>query len=90
MNLQVAGEAIPAGTVSFATADLMHTFSITSVQLFDDQRQSLENASMTDSAGNKLQVGSPAAVPEPSALPLLGIGALGLLGYAWCRRKGAA
>jgi hypothetical protein len=30
---------------------------------------------------------SPASVPEPSALVLLGVGAFGLLGYGWRRRS---
>jgi hypothetical protein len=30
---------------------------------------------------------TPAAVPEPSSLVLLGVGALGTLACAWCRRK---
>jgi len=33
---------------------------------------------------------SPSAVPEPTAITLFGLGALGLLGYGWRRRKRAA
>ncbi|MGO9114409.1 MAG: PEP-CTERM sorting domain-containing protein [Thermoguttaceae bacterium] len=29
----------------------------------------------------------PAAVPEPSSLALIGVGAIGLLTYRWRRRK---
>jgi hypothetical protein len=32
----------------------------------------------------------PTATPEPASLTLLGIGAAGLLGYGWRKRKRAA
>jgi PEP-CTERM motif len=88
MGLSVGGSAADSGAGS-ASADLADPFMITSVQLFDDQGQFLENVGMTDSFGNMLQVGSPAAVPEPSALALLGIGAVSLLGYSWRRKRAA-
>jgi hypothetical protein len=37
-----------------------------------------------------LQVGPATATPEPASLTLLGIGAVGLLGYGWRRRRRAA
>jgi hypothetical protein len=35
----------------------------------------------------QMAVGTPAGVPEPASLTLLGIGAVGALGYGWRRRK---
>ena len=39
---------------------------------------------------NWLVRASPASVPEPNMLPLLGSGLIGLLGYGWRRRKRVA
>jgi hypothetical protein len=36
-----------------------------------------------------LQVGPATAMPEPASLTLLGIGAVGLAGYGWRRRRRA-
>jgi hypothetical protein len=89
-SLSAGGIAISqADNGSVVTADLSHTFGVTSVQLFDDQGQFIEDVSMTDSLGNTLQVGESAAVPEPSTFTLLGLGTLGLLGYSWRRWKQA-
>jgi hypothetical protein len=39
---------------------------------------------------SEFTVGPTSAVPEPASLTLLGIGAVGLVGYGWRRRKRAA
>jgi hypothetical protein len=41
----------------------------------------------TESGVSYSTTSSPAAVPEPASLTLLGFGALGLLGYGWRRRR---
>jgi hypothetical protein len=90
-NLSVVADATPAlSGGSSAGANFSDPFEITSVQLFDDQGQFIENVSLTDSFGNTLQVGPLAAVPEPSGLTLLGVGVFSLLGCCRRRRRRAA
>jgi hypothetical protein len=89
-DLFVSGVAISpgSGASGFATSDFTNTFSITSLQLFNDQGQFVENVTLTDALGNKLQVGAPAAAaPEPASIVLLILGSLGLAGYAIPSRR---
>jgi PEP-CTERM motif len=47
----------------------------------------LESTSLGRVVAPDIGSASPASAPEPSTLTLLGIGAFGLLGYGWRRRK---
>lgn len=75
----VALRADAAGDNGRATSDLLNTLSFTGVTLTDGTP-----AAVTFDSGLRF---GPAAVPEPSGLAMLGIGAAGLLGYA--RRRAA-
>jgi hypothetical protein len=44
------------------------------------------SAQLADGRGVTVRLSGPTVIPEPGSLTLLGLGVLGLIGYAWRRR----
>jgi hypothetical protein len=76
-------DSAPFGYTEFTVSNLVASSSSTPVGFSFQQNPSfwqLDDVSLTDN-------GPASAAPEPASLTLLGIGAAGLVGYGWRRRR---
>jgi hypothetical protein len=81
LSTQVECATIVANSCG-ASSDFIDTVNITGAQVFDANGNLVSNAVLTSDSGYNPNAGTSVSAPEPSALSLLCVGVLGLVGLA--------